>query len=65
MRGKTAYFSTAPSSPAAKVAALALLFSGIAFVFAYPALNSAAGKQQAAPDSTRGSTWSNLKRREG
>ena len=63
MRVKTHYFSAAPSSPAAKVAALALLFSGIAFVFAYPALSSAAGKQ--GPDSTRGSTWSNLKRREG
>ena len=65
MRGKASYFPSAPTSPVAKGAALALLLSGIAFVLVYPSLAAPAAPVSAPPASAPArSTWSNIKRRE-
>ena len=63
MRVKTNYLPAAPSSPVAKIAAIAVLLSGISFVFIYPALATRPAPNAVA--STAGSTWSNITRREG
>lgn len=62
MRGKASYFAASPTTPAAKVAALSLLFAGIGFALLYPALSSTAS--QAPATFAPGSSWGALKKRE-
>jgi hypothetical protein len=64
MRSKTSYITAAPTSPAAKGAALALFFSGIAFALLYPSLTARPPPHTPAAAGAPGSTWSNIKRRE-